>query len=345
MDAALLAVVTLLIFGFALVSARIVRADLSAPIVFVGAGVLLSTGVDAVDPHLLNETTKVLAEVTLVWVLFADAARVKLRELSADLRLYSRLLGLGLPLTIIGGTLVAAWLFPGLDIWLALLIGAALAPTDAALGAAVMTNPAVPARVRRVLNVESGLNDGIVTPVVTVAIAGAAVSGDGLPTVDGALIGIAVGLAVGSPGRPRRRASTEHRPTSRMGSRRPCRPRCSRPGDRSVRRDARARRERLRRRLRRRSRVRQHRRAGRRQGGVLRRGDRRPGVPADLAAVRRRRGPGRVARSGLADRRVRRAEPDGGAHASRRPGAPRLRVVAQNRRLHRVVRPSRPRLA
>src|SRR3954452_13026922 len=110
MDATVVALVALLIFGFALVSARIVKADLSAPIVFVAAGVALSKGVGALEPHVVQETTRVLAEVTLVWVLFADAARVKLRELSADLRVYSCLLGVGLPLTMLGGTLVASWL-------------------------------------------------------------------------------------------------------------------------------------------------------------------------------------------------------------------------------------------
>ena len=84
------------------------------------------------------------------------------------------MLGIALPLTIGLGTLLALAL-PGVtDIWIALLIGAALAPTDAALGAGVMVNPAVPARIRRLINVESGLNDGIATPFVLVAIAGAA---------------------------------------------------------------------------------------------------------------------------------------------------------------------------
>jgi NhaP-type Na+/H+ or K+/H+ antiporter len=112
-----------------------------------------------------------LSEVTLVWVLFADASRVRLRDLRGDLGLYTRLLAVGLPLTIAAGALLAMWLFDGMGVWLALLIGAALAPTDAALGAAVMTDPAVPERIRRILNVESGLNDGIATPVVAVAIA------------------------------------------------------------------------------------------------------------------------------------------------------------------------------
>jgi len=93
---------------------------------------------------------------------------------------------------------LAAWLL-GLNVWLAVLVGAALAPTDAALGASVMTNKAVPERIRRVLNVESGLNDGIATPVVMVAIAGVAATEavQGLPSVTAALAELAMGLMVG----------------------------------------------------------------------------------------------------------------------------------------------------
>jgi len=131
-------------------------------------------------------------------VLFADASRVGLRELRADAGLYARLLGLGLPLTMAAGTLLAVWVFDGMGFWIALLVGAALAPTDAALGASVMTNPAVPERIRRVLNVESGLNDGIATPVVMVAIAGA-VAAEGIQEhgAGTALIELAIGLGVG----------------------------------------------------------------------------------------------------------------------------------------------------
>jgi NhaP-type Na+/H+ or K+/H+ antiporter len=198
MDAAAEAVVAVLVFAWGLLSARLARADLSAPIVFVAVGVLLSEGLDLTEPDVLHELIRVLAEVTLVWVLFADAARVGLRDLRADLGLYMRLLGVGLPLTIAAGALLGMWLFDGMGFWMALLVGAALAPTDAALGAAVMTDPAVPERVRRVLNVESGLNDGIATPIVTVAIAGAAVADvGGVPSVGGALIDLVIGLAVG----------------------------------------------------------------------------------------------------------------------------------------------------
>jgi sodium/hydrogen antiporter len=194
------ALIGLMIFVWGLFSARLGRADLSAPIVFVVLGVLLSEGTRVIDPGVSPELIKILAEVTLVWVLFADASRVGLRELRADAGLYARLLAVGLPLTVIAGTLLAMVLFAGMNFWLALLVGAALAPTDAALGAAVMTDPAVPGRVRRTLNIESGLNDGIVTPIVSVAIVGAAAaeSLEGFPSLGGALIELLIGLVIGA---------------------------------------------------------------------------------------------------------------------------------------------------
>jgi NhaP-type Na+/H+ or K+/H+ antiporter len=194
------------IFLWGAVSARLERADLSAPIVFVTVGVLLAA-LGLVDEPSAPEKLKPLVEVTLVWVLFSDAARVPAREIRRDLGRYVRLLAVGLPLTLLAGWGLAAWLFPGMGIWFALLVAAALAPTDAALGVPVVTNPVVPSRVRRWITVESGLNDGIVTPVVMIALAGAA-SAEGLAEAPGlweavaelaigALVGSAVGLAGG----------------------------------------------------------------------------------------------------------------------------------------------------
>ena len=141
-----------------------------------------------------------------MWVLFSDAARLPVQQLRRDAGRYMRLLGVGLPLTIVLGWALAAWLFPGLGLWLALFVGAALAPTDAALGVPVVTNPVVPSRIRQLITVESGLNDGIATPVVMLAIAGAAAAA-GLEHAEGAggaavelLIGVAVGAAVGGLG-------------------------------------------------------------------------------------------------------------------------------------------------
>ncbi len=204
MSASDLAIVAALVYAWGAFSARLERFDVTAPITFVLAGVVLTSGLLAplgFAPS--HELVKDLAEATLVLVLFADASRVRLRALRADMGLCLRLLGVGLPLTIGLGTLLALALFPGLTVWLALLVAAALAPTDAALGASVMVNPAVPARIRRLLNVESGLNDGIATPVVLVAVAGAA--GHAGSTGPGAavaelVLGVLIGAAVGGAG-------------------------------------------------------------------------------------------------------------------------------------------------
>ena len=195
-----LAIVAALVFAWGTLSARLERFDVTAPIIFVLAGLLLTHGPLAllsVTPA--PELVKALAEVTLVLVLFSDASRVGPRDLRADAGLYARLLGVGLPLTIGLGTLLALALFPGMSIWLALLVGAALAPTDAALGAGMMVNPAVPARIRRLINVESGLNDGIATPFVLVAIAGAQTAEHAHATGPGkAVAELAVGLVIGA---------------------------------------------------------------------------------------------------------------------------------------------------
>jgi sodium/hydrogen antiporter len=186
------------IFGWGVLSARFERADLSAPIVFTAIGALLVPA-GAIEASSAVATLKPLVELTLVWVLFSGAAAVRLRDLRADAGGCIRLLAVGLPLTVLAGWGLAMWLLPGLGGWLALLVAAALAPTDAALGIPVVTNPAVPSRIRQLLSIESGLNDGIATPVVLVALAGAA-SADGLsdaPGLGGALLELAIGAAVG----------------------------------------------------------------------------------------------------------------------------------------------------
>lgn len=205
MDMTAVLIITATIFLWGTVSARLQRAALTAPIVFVLIGGLLAAS-DLVDGPSAPETLKPLVELTLVWVLFSDAARIPVREVRRDLGRYVRLLGIGLPLTMLAGWGLAMWLFPSDDIWLALLVAAALAPTDAALGIPVVTNPAVPSRVRRLITVESGLNDGIATPVVMLALAGAA-SVEGMADAPGLgeaiaelVIGAVVGAAVGVAG-------------------------------------------------------------------------------------------------------------------------------------------------
>jgi len=191
-------VVAATIFAWGLISARLERADLTAPIVFVAVGAILAA-LGLIDISSAPENFKPLVEVTLVWVLFSDAARVRIPDIRNDLGRYVRLLGIGLPLTVAFGWVLAFWLVPGLDMWLALLVGAALAPTDAALGVPVVTNRLVPSRVRRLITVESGLNDGIATPLVVLAIAGAAsIEGHAeAPSLGEALVELALGVLVG----------------------------------------------------------------------------------------------------------------------------------------------------
>jgi sodium/hydrogen antiporter len=120
-----------------------------------------------------SSTVRTLAEATLAVVLFADASRIKLRVLQREYAVPLRLLGVGLPLTIVAGALLAIAIFPHLNAAEAVVLAVLLAPTDAALGQAVVTEPRLPSRIRQGLNVESGLNDGICVPLLLIALAAA----------------------------------------------------------------------------------------------------------------------------------------------------------------------------
>jgi NhaP-type Na+/H+ or K+/H+ antiporter len=142
--------------------------------VFVAIGVLVGPLVlGDVDVPAGGETVRVLAEATLAVVLFSDASRIRMPDLRREYTVPLRLLGVGLPLTIAAGALLAAVLFGGLTAWEAVVLAVVLAPTDAALGQAVVTEPRLPSRIRQGLNVESGLNDGICVPLLLAALAAA----------------------------------------------------------------------------------------------------------------------------------------------------------------------------
>lgn len=174
MSADVVAVLTVLVFGWAVVSGALARRNVTGPLIFAAAGYVLANpdwGPMPVDVE--ASSIHLIAEVTLALLLFTDAARVNVRELRADAALPVRLLGIGLPLSVMAGAVVAGMLMD-LPWGLALFLGAALAPTDAALSIQVINDERIPMRLRRSLNVESGLNDGIATPIVTVALAVAA---------------------------------------------------------------------------------------------------------------------------------------------------------------------------
>lgn len=163
---------------YAVVAGRLDRWSVTAPLVLVAVGTVLGGSyLDLVHVTVGAESIKLLAELTLALLLFADASTIRLRDAEEDVSVPTRLLAIGLPLTIALGALVAHLLF---DVsWAeAALVGSLLAPTDAALGLAVVTNTAVPARIRRSLTIESGLNDGIATPFVVFFLAVAAAEAD-----------------------------------------------------------------------------------------------------------------------------------------------------------------------
>ncbi|TFC06898.1 sodium:proton antiporter [Cryobacterium adonitolivorans] len=204
MTASTLGVLMLLILGWAVISERLARWNITAPLVFTVAGFLIANpswgalpvDVEAPQVHLL-------AEVTLALLLFSDAARVDMASLRRNLRVPGRLLGIGLPLSVLLGSLAAALLFDDFTWALAGFIGAALAPTDAALSAQVINDARIPLRVRLALNVESGLNDGIVTPVVVFMLSVAAgqlgaTDSDHADTVIGPLLELGIGILVGA---------------------------------------------------------------------------------------------------------------------------------------------------
>ncbi len=203
---------------YGLVAVRAGRWGLSRPLVFVAAGAVVAlTG--AIAPLSDGEPTSLLlslAEIALVLVLFTDASRVNLARLRKGAGLPMRLLGPGMLGSIGLGTLVGMLLFGELDGWECAALAAILAPTDAALGAAVVEDDRVPGRIRQALNVEAGLNDGLAVPFLLLFVAGATVT-EGLEPASfwattlvqkvgiGVLAGVAAGLVAGELARRARR--------------------------------------------------------------------------------------------------------------------------------------------
>jgi NhaP-type Na+/H+ or K+/H+ antiporter len=170
-----LALVAAALFAYALVSKRIASSMVTGPMLFTAFGLLVGPQVfDVVTVELDSGIVQLLLEGTLVLVLFSDAAVIDLKAVRREAFLPSRLLGIGLPLTMALGVLAVFVLFDQLGFWEALVIAVILAPTDAALGQAVISNKSVPAMVRQGLSVESGLNDGIAVPFLAIALAGVA---------------------------------------------------------------------------------------------------------------------------------------------------------------------------
>ena len=167
MDLFSLAVIAGGILLYSLISGRLQGTIITAPLVFIIFGFVIGAGgLNVAKLDVSHSATHLIAELTLILVLFSDAARIDLMRLRSDHNLPFRMLVIGLPLVIVAGTLIATQFFPSFSLWEAALLAALLAPTDAALGQAVVSAKAVPVRIRQAINVESGLNDGIALPAV-----------------------------------------------------------------------------------------------------------------------------------------------------------------------------------
>jgi NhaP-type Na+/H+ or K+/H+ antiporter len=167
-----LALLAAFVLVYSAAAGGVERTRISGPMVFMGFGLVvgpLGLGLLSIEPA--GETLRTLAELTLALVLFTDAAGADLTVLRRVSRLPARLLLVGLPLTILLGYGVGVLMFDDLSVFGVALLATMLAPTDAALGKAVVTNEEVPGPAREGLNVESGLNDGICVPILFVFLA------------------------------------------------------------------------------------------------------------------------------------------------------------------------------
>ncbi len=171
MEVLTLSIIATFILVYGLISQSLQRTIISAPMSFTIFGLLLSEkGLALIDAHLTLEIFHFVAELTLILLLFSDASRISLKLLCKEHTIPIRLLAIGLPLTIVLGTLLALLMPFGFGFWEAAILAIILAPTDAALGQAVVSLPIVPVRIRQALNVESGLNDGLALPLLLLCI-------------------------------------------------------------------------------------------------------------------------------------------------------------------------------
>jgi NhaP-type Na+/H+ or K+/H+ antiporter len=218
-------VFALLVVLYSLVAKKAEGTPITAPMIFVTAGIVAAatgkfdlpldvtttetaSGAESTTIEIASGAFLLALEVTLALLLFSDAARIDLRTLRGSAALPGRLLLIGLPLTVVlAGAFAYGLLGDELVFWEALVLATVIAPTDAALGQSVVSNARLPVRIRQALNVESGLNDGLAVPLFTIFLALAVAEEEitarsaGLVIVEklgyGVLVGVGVGLVGG----------------------------------------------------------------------------------------------------------------------------------------------------
>lgn len=160
------AILAVVLFLYSIIADKLERTVFGGAIAFTAIGVALGTGgFGSLGLSFNTEAISVLAELTLALLLFSEAADADLKELKRSKSLPRRLLLIGLPLTILFGFAAGAVLFSAITFLEIALLATILAPTDAALGQAVVSDNKVPSSIRSGLSFESGLNDGICVPI------------------------------------------------------------------------------------------------------------------------------------------------------------------------------------
>ncbi|GHE63187.1 cation:proton antiporter [Streptomyces capitiformicae] len=181
------------VFGAALLVAVLLsglaaRTVLSTSFLFLVGGALVSDGflgLIHITPD--SEIVSVTADLALFAVLFTDGMHVSLPKLRANWKNPARALGLGMPLAFVFMALITHFLV-GLDWTTSFLVGAVLAPTDPVFASAIVGRREVPAKLRQLLNVESGINDGLALPVVLILIAAAGPTADSAEASPGKIV-------------------------------------------------------------------------------------------------------------------------------------------------------------
>jgi len=204
-----MAILTAFVLIYSMIAGGLERTPVNGALVYTAFGLVLGPlGLGFLNLNVDAALMRTLAELTLALVLFSDAANADLGVLKRSIGMPRRLLLIGLPLTILLGFGVGLLMFGDLSLLEIAILATLLAPTDAALGKAVVTNQSVPVNIRESLNVESGLNDGICVPILFLFLAlatGAAEDGGHLQLALGLVleeigIGIAVGVGLTSLG-------------------------------------------------------------------------------------------------------------------------------------------------
>jgi NhaP-type Na+/H+ or K+/H+ antiporter len=190
--------------GYTMLAKSLSNTVITAPMLFIVVGLILSQS-GMLEVHDSEQVLYLIAEIALIILLFLDASRIDLRQLKKENVWPIRMLLIGLPLSIILGTLAGYMFFPHWPLAMIALVAAVLAPTDAARGEAVVSNKAVPENERQTLTVESGLNDGLALPIILFLASLLAMSnapqGDNLDWLmfgaSQVIMGIAVGIFMG----------------------------------------------------------------------------------------------------------------------------------------------------